>query len=215
MPLTIVGDLLAHGGFLPQLAELENAGGSIYTRKNGIAFSLFWLIFWLLIMAVIFGGILNINRLGELFSVIGIFGGLLIFLFSLFFLKRAPKGTGAASSVQPAPALHGRVHQQALPPQPAREYMRPTAGAWRDTNDLEPRSVTESTTQLLAEERNTHDVRRCPSCNTSYTDASLRYCLVDGAPLTGLSGGDETVIRSTNDISRSKLSEPDPPKTGQ
>src|SRR4051794_14700725 len=81
MPLGLVSEVLIHGGYLPQLAQLEQAPTTLYTRRNGVGFSLFWLIFWLLIMAVIFGGILNISRLGELFTVIGIFGGLLIFLF--------------------------------------------------------------------------------------------------------------------------------------
>jgi hypothetical protein len=150
MPLTLVSEVLIHGGYLPQLAQLEQQTCTIYTRRNGVVFSLFWLIFWLLIMAVIFGGILNINRLGELFSVVGIFGGLLIFLFSVFFLKSSRKpGFNTTQSSQPAPGLYGQPHQQALPPQPAREYVRPTAGSWRDTNDLEPTSVTENTTKLL------------------------------------------------------------------
>jgi hypothetical protein len=151
MPLTIVGELLAHGGFLPQLAQIEQQSGPIYTRRNGVIFSLFWLIFWLLIMAVIFGGILNVDRLGELFSVIGIFGGLLIFLFSLFFLKKAPKAAVSSyhTQQQQAPGLYGQPQQSALPPQPAQSYAHPRAGSWRDTNDLEPHSVTEGTTKLL------------------------------------------------------------------
>jgi hypothetical protein len=150
MPLTIVGELLAHGGFLPQLAQIEQQSGTIYTRRNGVIFSLFWLIFWLLIMAVIFGGILNIDRLGELFSVVGIFGGLLIFLFSVFFLKKAPKAVVPGHyAQQQAPGLYAQQHQQALPPQPAQSYAHPRAGSWRDTNDLEPHSVTEGTTKLL------------------------------------------------------------------
>jgi hypothetical protein len=81
MPLSLVSEVMMHGGFLPQLAELEKNTGTPYTRRNGVIFSLFWLIFWLLIMAVVFGGILDVEILGELFSVVGIFGGLLIFLF--------------------------------------------------------------------------------------------------------------------------------------
>src|SRR5580765_3655259 len=83
MPLGVVSEVLAYGGYLPQLAELEKAAGTHYTRRNGVIFSLFWLIFWLLIMAVVFGGIFGVDILGELFSVVGIFGGLLIFLFSI------------------------------------------------------------------------------------------------------------------------------------
>jgi hypothetical protein len=151
MPLGLVADVLANGGYLPKLAELEKQTGSIYTRKNGAVFSLFWLLFWLLIMAVVFGGILGIDKLGELFSVIGIFGGLLILLFSLFFLKRSPRKDGFMQQPQMPAHLPGQQHS-ALPPQqsvPASLYTQPKAGAWRDTNDLQPTSVTEGTTKLL------------------------------------------------------------------
>lgn len=202
MPLTLVSDLLENGGYLPQLAELAQAPTTLYTRKNGVFFSIFWLIFWLLIMAVIFGGILNIERLGELFSVIGIFGGLLIFLFSMFFLKRTPKHFTPGAYVPQQQGLYGPPRQAALPPQPARDYANAGAGAWRDTNDLEPATAGEGATQLLHDdERHSQAVRRCSQCNTAYTDPSLRYCLVDGATLTDLSTGDETVIRPTNDLS--------------
>ena len=151
MPLTLVSEVLVHGGYLPQLAELEKASGTIYTRRNGVIFSLFWLIFWLLIMAVVFGGIFNVDILGELFSVIGIFGGLLIFLFSLFFLKRGSKNPFSGQHIhQQAPALYGQS-MPALPPQqsiPTQAYV-PQAGSWRDTNDLEPQNVTENATKLL------------------------------------------------------------------
>lgn len=201
MPLTLVSDLVSHGGYLPQLAELAKAPATIYTKRNGVVFSLFWLIFWLLIMAVVFGGILNVDILGELFSVIGIFGGLLIFLFSLFFLKKTPKHFAPGAYVPQQQGLYGPPQQAALPPQPARDYAHPGAGAWRDTNDLEPK-VTEGVTQILHdEERHSQAVRRCSTCNTTYTDPSLKYCLVDGAALTDLTTGDQTVIRPTNDLS--------------
>ncbi len=152
MPLGLVSEVLMHGGFLPQLAELDKSSNTIYTRRNGVVFSLLWLIFWLLVMAVVFGGILNISRLGELFSVVGIFGGLLIFLFSLFFLKRPQKPFIPAYVQQPAPGLYGQPIQSALPPQqsiPASMYSAPKTGSWRDTSDLQPDSVTDGTTKLL------------------------------------------------------------------
>jgi hypothetical protein len=54
-----------------------------------------------------------------------------------------------------AHGLHGAGQHQALPGQqsiPASAYAAPKAGSWRDTNDLEPSSVTESTTRLLEKE---------------------------------------------------------------
>ncbi|MFN0278224.1 MAG: hypothetical protein ACKVRN_06430 [Pyrinomonadaceae bacterium] len=156
MPLGLVSEVMANGGFLPQLAELEKGSNTLLTRKNGLVFSLFWMIFFLLILAVIFGGILGIDLAGEIFSVIGIFGGLLIAIFSLGFLKKTPKYLGAGiPSQQHVPAsLYGQP-VNALPPQqsvPASVYQAPATGSWRDTNDLEPASVTENTTKLLEKE---------------------------------------------------------------
>ncbi|HEX8637447.1 MAG TPA: hypothetical protein VF692_05245, partial [Pyrinomonadaceae bacterium] len=37
-PLGLVSDLIAHGGFLPQLAELHN-DKTIFTRRNGVVLS--------------------------------------------------------------------------------------------------------------------------------------------------------------------------------
>jgi hypothetical protein len=39
-------------------------------------------------------------------------------------------------------------------------------------------------------------MKQCPSCGTTYTDASLRYCLADGAALADTSAAEEaTVVR--------------------
>jgi len=54
-----------------------------------------------------------------------------------------------------ANALLNRPSNQALPPQqsyPVSSYVSPATGNWRDTSDLEPKSVTEGTTKLLENE---------------------------------------------------------------
>lgn len=38
-------------------------------------------------------------------------------------------------------------------------------------------------------------MKQCPACRTTYTDATLVYCLADGAPLESLAGEQETVVR--------------------
>jgi len=38
-------------------------------------------------------------------------------------------------------------------------------------------------------------MKRCPSCGTTYTDQTLRFCLADGATLTDLGGEQPTVVR--------------------
>ena len=74
MPLGLVSDVLAHGGYLPQLAELHKKR-KVFTRRNGMGFSLIWCLFFLLIMAPLWG-ILNIEELAGASAVIGIFGAL-------------------------------------------------------------------------------------------------------------------------------------------
>ena len=57
--------------------------------------------------------------------------------------------------VPQAPGIYAPHQHQALPPQqsiPASAYGPPQAGRWRDTNELEHGSVTESTTKLLTKE---------------------------------------------------------------
>lgn len=40
-------------------------------------------------------------------------------------------------------------------------------------------------------------VRQCPTCGTTYTDETLRFCLADGAPLSDLGGEQPTVVRQS------------------
>lgn len=153
LPLGLVSEVLMHGGYLPQLAQLDKDSKTIYTRKNGMVFSLFWFIFWVPFMASIFGGVFRVEILGEIFALLGVFGALMIFIFSLAYLKKAPKYASPNQYPQqhnPA-ALYGQANP-ALPPEqsvPASVYRTPQAGAWRDTKDLLPTSVTEGTTKLL------------------------------------------------------------------
>lgn len=155
-PLGIVSDVLAHGGYLPQLAELGKKKKSILTRRNGLAFSLIWCLFFLLIMAPLWG-ILDIEKLAGASAIIGIFGGLILLISSAIFLKKDIVRFDLYPQMPPQPqqyGLHG-TSQVALPPQqsvPASFYAQPQAGRWRETNDLEPNSVTESATKLLNEQ---------------------------------------------------------------
>lgn len=205
MPLAIVSDIVANGGYLPQLAELEKVQKSIWTKKNGVMFSIFWFIFWVPFMAAVFGGVFEVEVMGALCALVGVMGSLLIFIFSLAYLKRTPKRPIAMPTLPQA--SHAGLYGQAgaaLPPQPASDYARPSAGSWRDTGDFAPQTVTEGTTQLLTEEKELPGHRRCPTCSTDYTDRSLRFCLVDGAPLAD-EPDKETVARSTNELSEPQV----------
>ena len=50
-PLGLVSEILAHGGFLPQLAELHKSRKPKFTKKHGVIFSVFWFMFFLFLMA--------------------------------------------------------------------------------------------------------------------------------------------------------------------
>ena len=148
LPLGLVSEVLSHGGFLPQLAELNKKKQSIFTRRNGLGFSLIWCLFFLLIMAPLWG-ILNVEELAGASAVIGIFGGLIMMISSLIFLKKPPVYAWYGNN--PA-GLYGQPQRSALPPQqsvPASAYSAPRTGSWRDTSDLQPTSVIEGTTKLL------------------------------------------------------------------
>lgn len=156
-PLGIVSEVLVHGGFLPQLAELNKKKKSLWTRRNGLALSLIWCLFFLFIMTPLWG-ILNVDKLAGASAVIGIFGGLIMFVSSLMFLEKEHVRYDLDRQMYPSAPnqydLRGQGAQPALPPQqamPASFYAAPKTGNWRDTNDLES-SVTEGTTRLLNED---------------------------------------------------------------
>ena len=152
MPLGIVAEVLAHGGFLPQLAELYKKKKSILTRKNGMGFALIWLIFFLLIVTPFFG-IVGAEEMAGVSAIFAIFGGLIIFVSSLIFMKKEiPQIDQSAFGFRANPGLPHQQQHATLPSNqsiPASAYSTPRAVNWRDTNDLEPASVTERTTRLL------------------------------------------------------------------
>lgn len=153
--LGLVAELLEHGGFLPQLAELYKGKSTFFTRKNGLVFTVLWFIFFVMMMPAFFG-IAGEDDAAGVSAVFGIFSTMMLLILSLAVLKRAPKPYElAAHQMAPQPAqMYGNPAAHALPPQhtqPASSYM-PPEGSWRapDTGDLvRPGSVTEGTTKLL------------------------------------------------------------------
>jgi hypothetical protein len=156
-PLGLVSEILAHGGFLPQLADLHKSKKWL-TRNFGVKISLIWFLlinFILVPLAAITrapGGVV------AGLAVIGFCGGLLMTALSFLFLQKENKtffGQTAVPSDNSAPQyLSGNQNQTALPPQtsqPVSSYAPPLAGSWKapDTGDLVPHSVTEGTTKLL------------------------------------------------------------------
>jgi hypothetical protein len=153
--LELISEVLANGGILPQLAEL-NKKKKFFSRKNGLKLALIWTVFFWLLLTPLFG-IAGAEEATAIPAVIGFFGGIFFMLISFLFLDDAPKSAGSQttnfrSDFMPQ-NLSGNAQQNALPPQqsvPASSYVPPAEGKWRTTNDLvTPPSVTEPTTKLL------------------------------------------------------------------
>lgn len=90
-------------------------------------------------------------------AIIFFLGGILRMIYAAIFESGNPADTTLEENVmQTAQKLLNKKPQaNALPPQqeiPASSYIPPTQGNWRDTNDLTPTSVTDSTTKLLQKE---------------------------------------------------------------
>ncbi|MBV9214960.1 MAG: hypothetical protein JO053_02195 [Acidobacteria bacterium] len=156
MPLTVVSDVIANGGYLPQLAALEqlNFKKPFFSKKNGVLFGLIWFIILTMFLPAVFGILNAPDSLIGITAVTGVFGAMMIIIGSLMVL---PSSKPPIFYPVHAPTqMPGAAVQTALPPQrevPATGYAPPRAGSWRDTNDLVP-SATESTTRLLKEEEN-------------------------------------------------------------
>ena len=155
-PLGLVSEILANGGFLPQLANLYKSK-KIFTKSNGMKFGLIWFLFWSFLMTpllAIAGG----DEIVAVTAVLGFVGGMIIVILSALFLQNEPKHLQDAylnqkENMMPA-HLKGNQSQTALPPQqtqPAQSYV-PPVNSWKAANTgelVEPRSVTEGTTKLL------------------------------------------------------------------
>jgi hypothetical protein len=154
--MTGVGALIANDGNPEALAALKSV--SVETpRKRGLKQGLF--IFMLTFLVVPIITILTIWARAEPFGVVIStillsVGGLLRMAYALMFESNEPTakndGQGVYQTAQNI--LSGSQNQNALPPQssiPVGNYVPPKHGSWRDTNDLEPSSVTDPTTKLL------------------------------------------------------------------
>jgi len=157
MPLSTVAEVVANGGFLPQLAQLEqmNFKKPMFSKKNGVLFGTFWFIF-LTMFATAFLGIVSApEELIGIIAITGVFGAMMIIIGSLVALPSSkPPFTYNKQLPQRPIEIQPGTAQGALPSAqsiPVGIYAPPAAGSWRDTNDLQPASVTENTTRLLDE----------------------------------------------------------------
>jgi hypothetical protein len=157
-PMELVAELLDHGGFLPLLAEFDQKK-TLFNKKNGVVFSIFWMIVLMMLIPAIIGIVNGPSEAQAISAVIGLFGGLMVMIGSLtllpsseqfpFLNSRRIRALTATTS-----GLHAAQHK-ALPTEqsiPASVHVPPRTGMWRDTNDLEPSKFTENTTRPLENE---------------------------------------------------------------
>src|SRR5688572_32658153 len=88
--LGLVAELLAHGGVLPQLAELYKGKSTFFTRKHGAIFTVLWFVFFVMLMPAFFG-IAIAQDAAAVSAVFGVFTPLMLLIVSLGLLKKTPK----------------------------------------------------------------------------------------------------------------------------
>ena len=154
--LTAAADLLQTGGQNP-LAINRSGPHPQSPRKRGIKQGLFLFLLTFLVAPLVgmISMALGIRPFGVGIAVVICFiGGLLRMVYALMFESAEPGvPTLEEKFIAGAAALNTpQQNQRSLPAGqsiPASSFMPPTMGNWRDTNDLEPISVTENTTKLL------------------------------------------------------------------
>ena len=157
-PLGLVSEILAHGGFLPQLADLYKSK-KIVTRRNGLIFSLFWFLIFVVVLAPFVAITDGPGELIGSLALLGTVGSLMMVIASFLILKKERVNLELPNHELPNRSIHN-IHgtqQTALPPtqsQPAQSYV-PPANSWKAPNTGEfaqPQSVIEGTTKLLRKE---------------------------------------------------------------
>ena len=159
-PLGLVSEILAYGGFLPQLAALAEKK-KFWTRRMGMKIGAAWFLIFIFVFVPLFG-VAEEEEAAAAAAVIGCLGAFLIMMFSWFFLEGEQKPAKIEDARQaanfmpnPLPAVE-KLQPNALPPvqsQPAQSYI-PPQGMWRapNTGDFaKSSSVTEETTKLFKE----------------------------------------------------------------
>jgi hypothetical protein len=156
-PLGLVSEILAHGGFLPQLADLHKSKKWL-TRNFGLKISLIWFLLLDFILVPLAAITDAPSEIVAFLAIVGFCGALLMTALSFLFLQNEKKSFQMQNELPNHPTapqhLRGNQNQTALPPptsQPVSDYAPPMAGSWKapDTGELIPRSVTEGTTKLL------------------------------------------------------------------
>ena len=157
--LTGTADILQMGGLIPRLSP-ETTYLPPSPRSRGVKQGVFVLLLSILIVPLLTVLSIATNLRSPILPIVAtillVTGGLLRMAYAWMFESPIPGGrTIEGNAMSVADNLLKRPSNAQLPPQqsyPVSSYAAPATGNWRDTNDLEPRSVTEGTTRLLENE---------------------------------------------------------------
>lgn len=149
-------DRIVAGGGVPQ--ELIDPGNESPKKRGVKQGGLLMLSSLILIpLLAIISAALDISPVFvAVTAVVTFWGGLLRILYALIFESGKPAANNIGFVDSFKHTLSGRPAAQSLPPvtqDSAEAAFRPAPGNWRDTNDLEPTSVTEVTTRTLDREK--------------------------------------------------------------
>lgn len=155
-PLAGVGEVIAAGGAsLSRVADGTPKPDS--PRKRGIKQGAWVMLvgcFLIVPLIAITSAALHFSPLFvSIAAVLSFVGGLLRIVYAAMFESGvAPVGLAPADNFMQigSSAVRGSLGPQTSAP--VSDLRMPSAGSWRDTNDLQPTSVTESTTRLLEKE---------------------------------------------------------------
>lgn len=155
--MTGVNELIVHEGLIPE-KYVQYKGGSNSPKKRGIKQGALLFLSGALIvplLGIIVVGILNFEGyIVGIAALLTFLGGILRMLYAILFESSHPGDETLEDTIieTKQKLFSKKSNANALPPQqsiPVSNYVPPTAGNWRDTNDLQPSSITENTTKLL------------------------------------------------------------------
>jgi hypothetical protein len=155
--LTGTADLLHTGGLIPTAGSKPSGVSSPKSRGLKQGLFIFLLTFLVVPIVAIISVALQLPPWAIVISSITLFvGGLLRMAYALMFESAVPGVPTLEENMMKNMLGRPPAHEKALPPQqsiPVSSYGPPVAGKWRDTNDLQPSSVTDSTTKLLEKDQ--------------------------------------------------------------
>lgn len=154
--LTGVAQVVANSGQVP-VQKTGITGMPDSPRRRGVKQGGFLFLLTFLVVPIL-GLITVATDIEPFLPALGVLlfgvGGILRMIYAVMF----ETGTGSQLPIHSQNALPGTADQRRGLPDaqsvPASAYVSPSAGSWRDTNDLQrqPGSVTDSTTKLLEKE---------------------------------------------------------------